>query len=135
MTIGELAKRSGLTQSRIRFYERIGLLTTVERRANGYRVYPPEALVILRVIAIAQSAGFSLDEIRTLLPDDRAHWDHDALTDTLRRKVADIDALALRLAQRRAQLVTLIDEIEARPDDIDCADNARRVLASLFDGD
>ena len=36
MRIGELAQRSGLAPSRIRFYERIGLLKLVQRRANGY---------------------------------------------------------------------------------------------------
>lgn len=44
MKIGELAKRSGLAASRIRFYEKIGLLKTVKRSANGYRSYPPETL-------------------------------------------------------------------------------------------
>lgn len=132
MKIGELAKRSGLTRSRIRFYERIGLLKTVDRRPNGYRVYPPEVLVMLKLIATAQAAGFSLDEIRTLLPSDMEHWHHDALMDTLRRKIADIEALERRLAQSKAQLVRLIDEIKARPDEIDCAANARRVLSSLF---
>ena len=54
MKIGELASRSGLTQSRIRFYEKIGLLKTVDRRANGYRVYPPTALTVLELIATAR---------------------------------------------------------------------------------
>ena len=39
MKIGELAGRTGLAASRIRFYERIGLLKAVERQANGYRSY------------------------------------------------------------------------------------------------
>lgn len=37
MKIGDLAKRTGLTASRIRFYERVGLLKAVERTTNGYR--------------------------------------------------------------------------------------------------
>ena len=133
MKIGELAKQSGLTQSRIRFYERIGLLKTVDRRSNGYRVYPREALVALEVIATAQAAGFSLDEIRALMPGDLERWDHDALMNTLRTKIAEIGRLQERLAQTRARLEGLIEEIEARPDDIDCAANARRVLSRLFD--
>lgn len=132
MKIGELAKRSGLTQSRIRFYESIGLLKTVERRPNGYRTYPPEAAVVLDLIATAQKAGFSLDEIRALLPSDLEQWQHGALIEALERKVADIEALEARLAQSKAQLVALIAEIEARPDDIDCAANARRVLTRVL---
>lgn len=132
MNIGELAKRSGLTPSRIRFYESIGLLKMVERRPNGYRTYPREALVLLELIATAQQAGFSLDEIRVLVPTDLENWRHDALLETLKRKVADIEALEARLAQSRKQLVALIRDIETKPDDIDCAENARRVLSRML---
>lgn len=132
MNIGELAKRTGLTHSRIRFYERTGLLQTAERRPNGYRTYPPETALMLELITTAQKAGFSLDEIRTLLPADLAHWEHEALIDALRRKVADIEALEARLAQSKAQLAALIDDIEAKPGDMDCADNARRVLSHVL---
>lgn len=132
MNIGELAKRSGLTNSRIRFYESAGLLKTVERRPNGYRTYPPEAVLVLDLIATAQKAGFSLDEIRTLLPPDLAQWKHDALIEALQRKVKDIDALQMRLKQSKAQLVALIKDIEARPDDVDCATNAQRVLSNIL---
>ncbi|THF66168.1 MerR family transcriptional regulator [Pseudothauera nasutitermitis] len=132
MNIGELAKRTGLTNSRIRFYERAGLLRTVDRRPNGYRTYPPEAVLALELITTAQKAGFSLDEIRTLLPPDLEHWEHDALLEALRRKVGDIEALEAKLAQSRAQLVALIQDIEAKPGDMDCAANARRVLSRVL---
>ncbi|GBR08618.1 MerR family transcriptional regulator [Gluconacetobacter liquefaciens] len=135
MKIGELANRSGLTPSRIRFYERIGLLKAVDRKANGYRSYPAEAVTILGLIALAQGAGFSLDEIRALLPADLEHWEHDALAGALTRKVADIETLQARLARSKAHLLHVIDEIEARPDDIDCATNARRVLTRLLGED
>ncbi|HMN71074.1 MAG TPA: MerR family transcriptional regulator [Rhodoblastus sp.] len=133
MNIGELAKRSGLTASTIRFYERSGLLATVERRPNGYRTYPPEAVLALDLIATAQRAGFSLDEIRSLLPSDLQSWEHGALIAALRRKVSDIEALQARLARSKADLVALIGEIEAKPDDVDCAENARRVLTRILD--
>ena len=50
MRIGELAKRTGLAASRIRFYEASGLITSVARKANGYRDYSPEAVVLLEII-------------------------------------------------------------------------------------
>jgi len=133
MKIGELSAKSGLSQSRIRFYEKVGLLRTVDRRSNGYRVYPKEALVVLEVIATAQAAGFSLEEIRTLIPGDLERWDHGALMETLHTKVGEIGRLLLRLTQTKARLEGLIEEIEARPDDIDCATNAQRVISRLFD--
>ena len=131
MKIGELARRTGLAPSRIRFYESIGLLQAVQRQANGYRSYPEQAVLVLRLIATAQKAGFSLDELRTLLPGGLAGWEHDTLIDTLRRKVQDIEVLQAQLAQSRAQLLELVAQIEARPADMDCAANARRVLAEM----
>lgn len=129
MKIGELAQRSGLATSRIRFYERIGLLKTVDRQPNGYRTYPPEAVLVLELVSTAQNAGFSLDEIRALLPPDLTQWKRGALLEALRRKVQDMETLAARLAQGKMQIVALIAEIEAKPDEIDCAANAQRVLA------
>lgn len=131
MKIGELAQRTGLAASRIRFYESIGLLKLVERQANGYRSYPQEAVLVLNLITTAQQAGFSLDELRTLLPQDLSQWEHDKLLDTLRGKVRDIEALEQRLAQSKAHLLALIGEIEGKPDDLDCAANARRVLSKI----
>jgi DNA-binding transcriptional MerR regulator len=135
MKIGELAKRSGLTPSRIRFYESIGLLKMVDRRPNGYRIYPPDALVVLELIDTAQKAGFSLDEIRTLVPGDLDQWDHGSLVPALRRKVGEIEELEARLANSKLQLIALIDDIEAKPDDVDCAVNARRVLTRMLGSD
>jgi DNA-binding transcriptional MerR regulator len=131
MKIGELAERTGLTTSRIRFYERIGLLKSVERQNNGYRSYPDDAVLVLKLIATGQSAGFSLEELRTLLPRDLADWEHGTLLDTLRRKVQDIAALQEQLAQNKAQLIELMAQIEAKPQDMDCAANARRVLSEM----
>ncbi len=131
MKIGELAERTGLAPSRIRFYERIGLLKAVERQANGYRSYHDDAILALKLIAAGQRAGFSLDELRALLPSDLASWEHGTLLDTLRRKVQDIEALQAQLTQSKAQLVELMQQIEAKPQDMDCAANARRVLSEM----
>lgn len=131
MKIGELAQRTGLAASRIRFYESIGLLKLVERQANGYRSYPEQAVLVLNLITTAQQAGFSLDELRTLLPQDLTQWQHGKLLDTLQAKVKDIEALEQRLAQSKTHLLALIGEIESKPDDLDCASNAKRVLSKM----
>ena len=131
MKIGELAELTGLATSRIRFYERIGLLKAVERQENGYRSYPDDAVLALKLIMAGQRAGFSLDELRTLLPSDLASWEHGALLDTLRRKVQDIEALQAQLAQSKAHLVEAMAQIEGKPQDMDCAANARRMLTEM----
>ena len=134
MKIGELAERTGLNPSRIRFYESIGLLKMVERQANGYRRYPPEAVLVLNLITTAQKAGFSLDELRNLLPQDLSQWQHGMLIDTLQCKVREIEALERQLGESKRHLLSLITEIESKPDDIDCATNARRLLAGCLPG-
>jgi DNA-binding transcriptional MerR regulator len=128
MRIGELAERSGLAASRIRFYEQRGLICAVERDANGYREYTPEAVLILEIITSAQKAGFSLEEIRRLMPSNLGAWQHDELLAGLKRKVAEIEDLRERLAQSKAQLLAIIETIESKPEGLTCDDNKRRVL-------
>ncbi|KWH34487.1 MerR family transcriptional regulator [Burkholderia stagnalis] len=131
MKIGELAARTGLTPSRIRFYERIGLLTSVERQANGYRTYSPEAVVMLDLITAAQKADFSLDEIRTLIPSDFAQWPCGSLLDALRRKVQGIEALEARLARNKAHVMSLIAGIGPKPEAVERTAHAMRLLSRV----
>ncbi|MBV8046866.1 MAG: MerR family transcriptional regulator [Paludibacterium sp.] len=132
MKIGELARLSGVTASRIRFYEASGLLTPAERQANGYRVYGPETLTRLEIIDRAQAAGFSLDEIRAVLPPNLDQWPRAALLQALQDKVDEIDALERRLAQNKYHLLTLIGEIAKKPEGEDCQGAAKRLLEQLW---
>lgn len=129
MKIGELARRTGLTNSRIRFYEHIGLLRAVDRMPNGYRVYSENAVVILGLILMAQDAGFTLEEMQMLVPRDLTTWDHDLLAATLSKKIADIEAQQAQLEASKAQLLNITRAIASRPDGMDCATNAERIMA------
>ncbi|MGJ7518467.1 MerR family transcriptional regulator [Pseudomonas baetica] len=132
MKIGELAQQSGLSASRIRFYEAQGLIRQVSRQANGYRRYPAQVLQTLQIIQCAQQAGFSLEELKQLLPDTvTGAFKHDELLVSLQRKVEQIEAMQLHLAQSKAQLLGLIENIQARPEGMACDENAERVMASL----
>jgi DNA-binding transcriptional MerR regulator len=131
MKIGELAKLSGLAASRIRFYEAHGLLQPAQRQTNGYREYDPETLTRLEIIRRAQSAGFSLEEIRAFLPSDLNSWPHDTLLQALQRKIGEIEALEQHLALSKRNLSALIDEITNRAEGEDCEAAARRVLDKL----
>lgn len=126
--IKQLAERTGLSPSRIRYYERIGLLRPVERLPNGYRVYPAEAEPVLRLIVLAQEAGFSLEEMQRLLPPRLAGWDYDLLTAALQRKLDAIAAAEAQLAASKARLIAVMAGIKARPEGIGCAANAERLL-------
>lgn len=131
MKIGELAKRSGLAPSTIRFYESKGLLNAVSRQTNGYREYPLEAVAVLSIIANAQQTGFTLNEIKQILPEDITQWQHNELLAALRKKIQDIESMEVRLAQNKAHLQSLIQLIDAKPEDMACSDNAVRVMDSM----
>ena len=134
MNIGELAKETGLAPSRIRYYEAQGLIGPVDRGLNGYRQYSRETGQILEIIVTAQQAGFSLDEIRNLLPQNgKAGWSHDTLLAGLKKKLVDVEALQARLIETRAGLKAVIAQIETMSPGGDCFDNTESVLASLRD--
>src|SRR5260370_5512402 len=65
---GELARLANVNVQTLRFYERQGLLAEPPRRSSGYREYPPEAVCLVRVIKPAPELGFSLREIKELVP-------------------------------------------------------------------
>ena len=74
--IGQLAKRGGVRVDTVRYYERNGLLTARSRLASGYRRYSEIEVARLRFIRRAQALGFTLREIKELLPCRRSGmWD------------------------------------------------------------
>ncbi|SEI18345.1 MerR family transcriptional regulator [Pseudomonas asplenii] len=132
MKIGELALRSGLAASKIRFYEAQGLIRKVHRQANGYREYPPEVLQTLSIIQCAQQAGFSLEELRALVPATESEvWDHAEMIASLERKIGQIETMQARLAQSKLQLLGVVNSIRNKPAEVSCRENAERMMASL----
>ncbi len=113
MRIGELAKRSLLTTSRIRYYESHGLLPKAGRGENGYRDYPDSMVSTLRLIDDAQGLGFSLTEIRDGLAQagDAPPSKRDML-EALQGKLISLDQHIEDVMLRRARIVELIEELE-----------------------
>lgn len=101
MKIGEIAAAAGVTTSRIRFYEREGIIPPADRSTNGYRDYPAGLVTLLSFIEQAQSLGFTLREIADV---EIGTGDHI---------VSCTDALAL-LAQKREAVIALITEAQDR---------------------
>ncbi|KDN84628.1 MerR family transcriptional regulator [Kitasatospora cheerisanensis] len=84
MTIGQLAERTGVPASAIRFWERHGLLPAPERQ-GGQRRYPPQAADRIVLLRKFQQAGLSLAEVREFQQDQpRRHA-------MIRAKVAEIE--------------------------------------------
>ena len=93
MDISEVARRSGLPASTLRFYEEKGLLTSIGRRGLR-RQFDPGVLERLALIAIGRTAGFSLDEIARMFgPDGRPRIDRRVLA----TKAEEVDKTIRRL--------------------------------------
>ena len=96
MTIGQVAERAGLRTSRIRFYERTGVLPEADR-VSGQRRYDEEVLHRLAIIDVSQRAGLSLQEIAALTGPDSRSADASAQIRALAdEKLPHIEALIAR---------------------------------------
>lgn len=105
LPIGEVARRAQVRPSTLRYYERIGLLPAPER-VSGRRRYDEGVVQTLRVIQMAQSMGFSIAEIQSLLHDfspsapPAERWQAFA-----QRKIEEADALIRQITERRERLM------------------------------
>ena len=107
LTIGEVARRSGVAASALRFYEERGLIAS-ERAGSGHRRYPRPVLRRLAFIVFAQRVGLTLEEIGTELanlPPDRApnKRDWSALSGTwsarIDERIAELERLKAGLGE------------------------------------
>ena len=107
LTIGEVARRSGVAASALRFYEERGLITS-ERAGSGHRRYPRPVLRRIAFIVFAQRVGLTLDEIGAelaRLPPERAptrrDWSRLARqwTSRIDQRIAELERLKLGLTE------------------------------------
>lgn len=114
LDIAEVAARSGVKPSGLRYYEEKGLIRAAAR--NGLRrQYGPEVLQQLSIIALAKMAGFSLEEIaRMFTPSGRAELPR-----------AELQARSVAMLAQARQLETLADMVRhiaecPAPNHLDC---------------
>jgi DNA-binding transcriptional MerR regulator len=97
LDIAEVARRSGLPASTLRFYEEKGLIKSVGRRGLR-RLFDPAVLERLSLLALGSSAGFSLDEMKRMFrPNGLLEIDRKMLAD----KAGDLDRSIRRLTAMR----------------------------------
>lgn len=108
MTIGKFAATGKVGVETIRFYQRKGLLQT-PKRLDGGRRYGSEDVRRLLFIKQAQSAGFTLEEIRELLDLD-AGDDRERAREAARARLAALDERMAELNRAREALERLIGE-------------------------
>ncbi len=113
---GALAAAAGVNPQTVRYYERRGLLDSPDRTPGGHRLYPPEAVTVLRVVKAAQRLGFSLHEIADLIEAGRhRHARPPSLHDQLAAKLAEVES---RIADLELIRETLVAGLDAGCDDV-----------------
>ncbi|MFI0408342.1 MerR family transcriptional regulator [Actinomadura sp. 3N508] len=117
---GQVAAAAGVNQQTLRYYERRGLLRAPERTPGGHRLYPAEAVTLLRVIKTAQRLGFTLEEVAELLEAGHGHRHRrrrpDAgLRESAQVKLAEVEA---KIADLQVIAGTLRQALEAGCDDL-----------------
>ena len=107
LTIGEVAVRSGVASSALRFYEEQGLIAS-ERNVSGHRRYPRHVLRRVAFIVFAQKVGLSLEEIRVQLAGlprnrapERADWSKLSASWTKRidERIAELERMKAGLTE------------------------------------
>lgn len=106
LTIGDLSRETGVKVETIRYFERIDLMPTAERKSSGHRVYDEASLRRLTFISRCRALGFSQNDIRSLLGvEDNTPKCEEVLSITthhrtmIKAKIADLRRLEQRLAE------------------------------------
>jgi DNA-binding transcriptional MerR regulator len=100
LDITEVAQRSGVAASTLRFYEEKGLIASIGRRGLR-RLFAPGVLQRLALIALARACGFSLEEIGSMFaPDGQIRIDRRVLA----AKAEELDRTISRLSAMRDSL-------------------------------
>lgn len=110
-TIGQLAKRFGLSRSTLLYYDAISLLPASTRSARGYRLYTEQAVQRMTHIQTWRDAGLPLATIRTLLASGT-----DTPTAVLERHLQALNSEISRLRQQQQVIVHLLDSASALRD-------------------
>jgi DNA-binding transcriptional MerR regulator len=111
MTIGEVARQTGMSAKTLRFYETEGILTPPGRDESGYRTYTAEDLRRVRLARRARLLGLSLPVVKTLV-EQAFHSDCIEFGDQYLSRITD---QRIEIDQRIAELQALkgeLDELE-----------------------
>ena len=109
MTIGRLAREAGVHVETVRYYQRRGLLDEPPKPHSGHRRYPPAVLQRIAFIRKAQSFGFSLAEIQSLMrySDGRSWRETRQIAE---KKLGSLNLHIAQLRKMRDGLKALVDK-------------------------
>ena len=93
MNISQFAQAAGVSTDTVRYYEKQGLISAPRRQANRYRSYTDADVAAVRFVRGAQALGFSLSEIRAILPQvAKGSFGRAEIEQQLQAKMAQIEA-------------------------------------------
>lgn len=118
MRISEVARRSGVAATALRYYESVGLIDST-REPNGYRTYGDDVLSRLAFIEAAKQLDLPLSEIAELLmvvEGDTCTQVREALHPKLQQRLRDVDDRLAALHQLRERLASATDSVASCPD-------------------
>jgi DNA-binding transcriptional MerR regulator len=119
MNISQLAKANDVSTDTVRYYEKLGLLPEPMRQHNGYRSYSPAHAQTLRFVRGAQALGFSLAEIRAILPQLlQGRFGRSAIEQQLQAKMAQIDAHIRQLQTLKKELKATFASLTCAPEQV-----------------
>ncbi|MGI8869360.1 MAG: MerR family transcriptional regulator [Mycobacteriales bacterium] len=110
---GEVAAAAGVNRQTLRYYERRGLLAEPDRSLGGHRVYPEQAVTVLRVIKAAQRLGFTLEEVAELLEASRHHHGQPSDAGLQQRAAAKLVEVEAKIADLQVIATTLRAALDA----------------------
>nr|WP_295081082.1 MerR family transcriptional regulator [uncultured Roseateles sp.] len=117
MNISQLARACQISTDTVRYYEKQGLLAAAARQENGYRSYAPAQVEQLRFIRGAQALGFSLQEIRAILPLlAQGKLDRAEIEQQLQSKMAQIDSHIAQLQRLKTELAATFASLRCTPE-------------------
>ena len=128
LTIGELAKRTGVATSALRYYEELGLLPA-PGRASGRRRYPESAVGLVGMILLLRDVGFSLREAKALLGSRTPAG--EGWRSLAHRKLADLDEQIAK-AQTAKEVIT--HGLACPHDDITTCPKSASIVAARLAG-
>lgn len=117
MNISQFAKSINVSTDTVRYYEKQDLLQAPTRQDNGYRSYTAAHLEAIRFVRGAQSLGFSLAEIRVILPQfARGQLRRTDIEQQLTTKMSQIDAHIRQLQTLKKELKATFASLTCEPD-------------------
>lgn len=121
MRIGELAGRTGLAPSAVRYYEQLGLLPVPGRAASGYRSYADDSVDRITFIRSAQAVGLTLAEVGQVLGvRDAGEAPCQVVTELIDRRHAEVRDRIAALQALERELTQLRERAESlEPRDCD----------------